>query len=150
MRGLELLAIETELKREKTRTQVVGKFQEVKGVLSTLSGREIAGYEIHMGVSKGNERNSLSLLADKESGGYKVDGVYKENVYGSYVHGVFDHGEIAFAVIKALAEKKGIAYDESDGIRDYAAFKERQYDKLADELRKSLDMDYIYRLLEQA
>jgi adenosylcobyric acid synthase len=33
---------------------------------------------------------------------------------------------------------------------DYRAFKETQYDKLADTLRQYLDMDYVYSILREA
>ena len=33
---------------------------------------------------------------------------------------------------------------------DYAAFKETQYNKLADTLREYLDMDHIYSILREA
>lgn len=72
--------------------------------------------------------------------------ISKKNVYGSYIHGLFDKGDIANTVIHILAEKKGIQIKEGV-FEDYHIFKEKQYDKLADTLRKYLDMDEIYRIL---
>ncbi len=147
MRGMELLPIDTVLEKDKIRTQVRGSFHYVGGELSILSGMAIEGYEIHMGVSRGGpEVSALSLLTDKKDGRDKADGTFQNNVYGTYVHGIFDHGEIAPAIIKCLAEKKGIAYDSGTPM-DYEAFRETQYDKLAKVLREYLDMDYIYDLL---
>ena len=48
----------------------------------------------------------------------------------------------------SLGEKKGIDVSQMTGI-DFAAFKETQYDILAAELRKHLDMKKIYEILEQ-
>ena len=56
---------------------------------------------------------------------------------------------MAFALVKALAQRKGIALGH-DGIEDYAQFKEWQYDKLADTLRQYMDMEEIYGILEEA
>ena len=70
-------------------------------------------------------------------------------VYGTYVHGIFDKKQIAEAVIKTLADKKGVtAGDEI--LLDYASFKEKEYDKMADILREHLDMDKIYGMLKEA
>ena len=49
MKGMGLLPAATELKQEKTRTQVTGTFGEISGALSGLSGKSVRGYEIHMG-----------------------------------------------------------------------------------------------------
>ena len=68
-------------------------------------------------------------------------------MYGSYVHGIFDKEEVAKNVVKAIGERKGIDVSQMTGI-DFAAFKETQYDKLADGLRKHLDMKKIYEILE--
>ena len=35
-------------------------------------------------------------------------------------------------------------------VRDYQAFKEEQYDKLADHVRKYVDMERIYEILREA
>ena len=72
-----------------------------------------------------------------------------KNVYGSYVHGLFDQGDTAAAVIQALAEKKGVEPGEFKP-EDYHAFKEKQYDKLADTLRQYLDMEAVYGMLRDA
>ena len=71
------------------------------------------------------------------------------NVYGSYIHGLFDTGNIADRIVQALAEKKGVAIKEGMS-EDYHAFKERQYDQLADTLREYLNMEEIYGMLREA
>ncbi len=53
---------------------------------------------------------------------------------------------MAEAVVRVLGEKKGIDVSQMTGI-DFAAFKETQYDILAAELRKHLDMKKIYEIL---
>ena len=72
-----------------------------------------------------------------------------ENVYGSYVHGIFDQAKIGDAILHALAKKKGVALEEG-GMLDYQAFKEKEYDKLADTLREYLNMEEIYGMLREA
>lgn len=75
-----------------------------------------------------------------------MDGWNRGNVYGSYVHGLFDSPGIAQAVIQALADKKGLALEDLDAT-DYRSYREKQYDKLAEALRKSLDMEKLYDII---
>lgn len=155
MRGMELLPGTTILKREKKRCQTEGIINALDGILSVLSGCSYRGYEIHMGetgnVQAGSEGNGQrpekdSAWALQEAVPVQGNG---KNVYGSYVHGIFDTGSTAEAVVRVLAEKKGIAVEE--GIfEDYQSFKEKQYDKLADTLREYLNMEEIYGMLREA
>ena len=70
-------------------------------------------------------------------------------IYGSYIHGLFDMGEIAGRMIQTLAREKGISLE--NGVwEDYRIIKERQYDKLADTLREYLRMEEIYGMLREA
>ena len=96
---------------------------------------------------KGEAGHSVSI-EDQVSGECKEDGAYCKNVCGTYVHGVFDREDVAEAIVRVLGEKKGIDVSQMTGI-DFAAFKETQYDILAAELRKHLDMKKIYEILEQ-
>ena len=149
IKGMGLLPMDTVFAEKKTRTRVSGRFLELEGELQALSGAELEGYEIHMGetVLKGEAGHSVSI-EDQVSGECKEDGAYCKNVCGTYVHGVFDREDVAEAVIRVLGEKKGIDVSQMTGI-DFAAFKETQYDILAAELRKHLDMKKIYEILEQ-
>ena len=149
IKGMGLLPMDTVFAENKTRTRVSGKFLKLDGELAALSGAELEGYEIHMGetVLKENAGHCVSI-EDHVSGAVKKDGAYCKNVCGTYVHGVFDKEDVAEAVVRALGEKKGIDVSQMTGV-DFAAFKETQYDILAVELRKHLDMKKIYEILEQ-
>ena len=149
IKGMGLLPMDTVFAENKTRTRVSGKFLDLDGELAALSGAELEGYEIHMGetVLKENAGHCVSI-EDHVSGAVKEDGAYCKNVCGTYVHGVFDREDVAEAIVRALGEKKGLDVSEMTGV-DFAAFKETQYDILAAELRKHLDMKKIYDILEQ-
>ena len=149
IKGMGLLPMDTIFAENKTRTRVSGKFLNLDGDLAALSGAELEGYEIHMGetILKENAGHCVSI-EDHVSGSRKEDGAYCKNVCGTYVHGVFDKEDVAEAVVRALGEKKGLDVSEMTGV-DFAAFKETQYDILASELRKHLDMKKIYEILEQ-
>ena len=64
------------------------------------------------------------------------------------MHGSVDQAKIADAILHALAKKKGVALEEG-GMLDYQAFKEKEYDKLADTLREYLNMEEIYGMLRE-
>ena len=71
------------------------------------------------------------------------------NVYGTYVHGIFDKGAIASTLVRALAKRKGIVM-ERVFFDDYRSYKEKQYDKLADILSEHLNMENVYGILREA
>lgn len=140
--GIGLLPFETRFELQKHRTNISGTFREMKGSLSKLSGLKFQGYEIHHGSClASSEMNCLSTL---ENG--SLDGAQQGNVYGSYIHGIFDENEIAQTIVKAILEQKKIEYKE-DGMIDREAYKQSQYDLLADGVRQALDMEAVYRVM---
>ena len=148
VKGMGLLPMETVFQNSKTRTRVSGTFPKVDGALSALTGIKLEGYEIHMGESVLLEgAQPFTEITDHVQNTTKKDGAYSGNVYGSYVHGIFDKEEVAKSVVKAIGERKGLDVSQMTGM-DFAAFKETQYDKLADGLREHLDMKKIYEILE--
>lgn len=149
IQGIGLLPTKTVFEEEKTRTRVRGTFRAMEGMLGGLEGVQIEGYEIHMGTTTFLSGDAiLSLSDDVKEGAEKLDGAAQGNVYGCYVHGVFDKPEAARGLVGALLRAKGL--DESDiKAVDLEVYKEQQYDKLADIIRESLDMEAIYQILEK-
>ena len=131
MAGLGLLPVSTVFAGKKTRTRVNGTLPQLGGIFSSLSGQPYEGYEIHMGITG-------------------ADGIVtgRGNVYGTYLHGFFDREEVTKAVAGALFRQKGL---DPDAVRafDIAAYKEEQYDKLAAAVRSALDMEAVYRIIDQ-
>ena len=149
MRGMGLLPMDTIFAEKKTRTQVTGRFLDLDGDYETLSEVEFTGYEIHMGDSvRRNPAKPCTSVRDEVMGKEKTEGTFTRNVCGTYVHGIFDKEETALALIRAAGKKKGVDVSRMEGV-DFASFKEQQYDILAAELRKHLDMKKIYEILEQ-
>lgn len=146
IRGMELLQASTVLEKDKVRTQVRGRFKALPGILHPLSGMEISGYEIHMGHTTTESKGIVEIAADRTA---KPDGMACNHVYGTYVHGIFDEGRVAAALMEILAEQKGLTVD-TGMMMDYRAFKETQYDLLAETLREYLDMSEIYGTLKTA
>ena len=136
IRGMELLPVSTILMPEKKRCQIEGKIERLSGLFHVLSDCKFKGYEIHMGRTGTEEK--VVVTSDMN-----------ENIYGSYVHGLFDEGTIANSMIQTLAEKKGIEIENGE-FEDYQTFKDKQYDKLADTLRMYLNMEEIYEMLGES
>ncbi len=148
IRGIGLLPIRTVFTQEKTRTRVSGTLHNIPGTLEGLSGKSLKGYEIHMGATSQVEQSVNFCSISQEGKEEKADGTCLGNVYGTYVHGVFDEDGIAAGLINILARKKGIQLEEAVCISRHD-YKEKQYDLLADTLRKHLDMEAIYKILEE-
>lgn len=145
MGGIGLVDAETVFYRDKVRTQVRGRFNTINGVLSALSGVEFDGYEIHMGKTQISDGNHISTIIDTVKQIKSNDGCQNGNIYGTYVHGIFDN--TANIIIECLLKNKGIEISEYKSESAYE-YKEKQYDLLADIVRKSVNMDVIYSILE--
>ncbi len=144
MKGLELLEADTVFEEEKTRTRVNGVVKNAQGIFSCLNGKNFEGYEIHMG--KTSSSFSMNTLKNGDGAEFE-DGMSKGNVCGTYVHGFFDSPEIVHTILNALAVKKGIKYTPHENV-DLETKKNREYDKLAELVRESLDMKSVYKILD--
>lgn len=147
--GMELLDIRTTFRQKKVTTQVEAIITNGEKIMIGLKDIRITGYEIHMGTTEYGEGCIPYLKINKVLGEDRVsiDGVHNKqgNVYGTYIHGIFDNMEFTTGLINNLRVKKGlnrIVYNESE----FNDFKQTQYDKLAEMLRINLDMEKIYEI----
>ena len=130
--GMGLLPMDTVFHGEKVQRQTAGTLENMTGVLKELNGLSYNGYEIHMG-----------------RGGEKLPAVMsRNNVFGTYIHGIFDASGVSDGVIRALCRRRGIDFTAVQSF-DLQKYKERQYDLLADVVREGLDMDLVYQILER-
>lgn len=176
--GLCLLPYRTVLKEKKTRRRERTMIGSLGGALCNLSGHRIRGYEIHMGETVFDPEAVKSHVSEKKSDSefqagadgafdseFKADsdgskglggnGKMEEpvvscgNVYGSYIHGIFDEKGVSQTLVSALATRKGMCLSVSSN-PDYGEYKEAQYNQLARMIREHMDMDAVYRLLREA
>jgi adenosylcobyric acid synthase len=128
--GLNLLPISTVLEGEKITQQVRFKLAGGK--------TECSGYEIHNGRTE--MLQNIQPLNKLENG--TMDGCFAERCFGTYIHGILDNAEfVDFLIEPFLNEKTNI-----DPF-DYSKFKEEQFDKLAEHVRKNVNMELVYGMI---
>lgn len=137
LRGMGLLPVDTTFTADKSRTRVQGTV-----AAEPFAGVHIDSYEIHMGRSDVHGDPFCKL----DNG--LTDGCHKENVYGTYLHGLFDTGEMTEALISHLARAKGLDPSTFEAY-SHEEYVQQQYDILADAARKALDMDKIYAIMDR-
>jgi adenosylcobyric acid synthase len=134
--GLGLLPVRTVLTDQKTTRQVKFRFRE--------DATPCAGYEIHMGRTEAVDGASPSCHIQLE-GAETKDGYYvDERCWGTYIHGILDNPSIVDALLKRFESR----VDSASASFDYQAFKEQQYDLLAQRVRECIDMERIYQCLQ--
>ena len=131
LRGLELLPTRTVFTLEKRRAQVTAT------AAAPFAGAALTGYEIHTGRTT-VEGAPFCTLADGTP-----DGCVQGSVFGSYLHGLFDSGELTEKLAALLCRRKGLA-PETAAPLTMQAYREQQFDLLADGVRRALDMSAIY------
>lgn len=132
--GLGLLPVFTVMEGEKVTRQVKFSFLNSEALCE--------GYEIHMGttISVGDVAHfSLNRLEDGAEDGCFVN----EKCFGTYIHGILDNSAVVDYLLKPYSDKL------SDKPFDFKAFKEEQYNKLADHVRSHVDMDLIYKIMSE-
>ena len=152
--GLGLLDIETVMKSDKTTTQYKNTVKNVSGILAGTEGMEIKGYEIHQGYSypvneKNEENNNSENILKNDTGclfgDENLKGTVKDNVAGTYIHGIFDNSEFTSHFLNEVRKLKGL--DRIDENFSYSDYKNREYDKLAEVLRENIDIKKIYEIM---
>jgi len=132
--GLGLLPVTTVIRKEKVTRQVRFRFLDCE--------EDCVGYEIHMGETSIADASGMSLNTLSDG---SLDGCYvSERCFGSYIHGILDNDVVIRKILLPYADMPS-----DSGVPDYAAYRQEQYDKLASELRKYLDIPLIYSIMSR-
>jgi adenosylcobyric acid synthase len=133
LQGLGLLPVTTVLEQEKTLVRVQAKHLP--------SGLDLYGYEIHHGRTDGQ---GLQAVVRREDGQVIGSGRDQERIWGTYLHGLFDADAFRRWFIDRLRARRGLPVNG----RIRAVYNlESALDRLAETVRRSLRMDFIYRLM---
>ena len=102
-----------------------------------FAGAALTGYEIHTGRTAVNGA-PFCTMADGTP-----EGCVEGNVFGTYLHGLFDSGELTEQLAAYLCRRRGIAPEQAAPL-SMETYREQQFDRLADGVRRALDMDAVY------
>jgi len=147
--GIGLLDVDTVFEAEKTTTQVKGQIHS--DLIEKVYKKDIAGYEIHMGISTLGEKAKpfVEITTRLDEAVSIMDGAISDNgkVFGSYIHGIFDDIDFTRAFLNEIRKEKGLDSIDSQ-VLSFDEFKETEYNKLADVVRKNVDIDKIYDIVK--
>lgn len=131
--GLDLLPVRTVLEPRKTTRQRTFRYRDAEALCT--------GYEIHMGRTEPlDEPRPVNTLSDGRPDGYFLS----PRCWGTYLHGIFDNPVVVEDLLADLAPPGA---SDAEAAPDPVAFREAQYDRLADHLREHLDLAQIYAQL---
>ncbi len=145
--GLGLLDVVTTFIPEKSTTQVKARVVADRGLLNGMKGQELMGYEIHMGQTRSEKSTSaFNILETPEGRADYLDGTLDTHgtILGTYLHGLFHNPTFRRNLLNSLRRYYGLP-ERQDGA---VAEKETQYDKLAELVRHSLNVEAIYKIVE--
>ena len=131
--GLKLLPIETTFNAEKFTRQVTLPEIDFEFLGSRIISKNLDGYEIHSGMTK---KNHCAL---------RITHFALNNVFGTYVHGIFDNDDFRRKFLNAVRLKKNLPPLEST--RNLRAEKQKNYERLAKIVRENLDMDLLKKII---
>jgi len=138
--GLGLLPLRTTFQQAKTTGRVEIELPaHDSGILAGAKAGGV-GYEIHMGEAEITDEPAIELARLSGDNETWSDGLIasKGNVLGTYVHGFFDSPEILGRLLTNVAKANNLP---EPVIPDFSM--EAEYDRLADHVRQSIDMDLL-------
>ena len=131
LRGLALLPTDTVFTAEKHRAQVTAT------AAAPFAGAALTGYEIHTG------RTAVQGTPFCTQADGIPEGCVQGAVFGTYLHGLFDSGELTEKLAAYLCRQKGICPEAAAPI-SMERYRAQQFDLLADSVRAALDMPAVY------
>ena len=136
--GLGLLPCCTVFASQKTRTRV-----EAVAVAPPFEQVPLNCYEIHMGITRRTGGGAFARFSDG-----REEGTAEGKVFGTYLHGLFDTGALVEKLADWLMTEKGLS-PKHIRVESQEEYRERQYDALAQVVREHLDMEAVYRIMEE-
>ena len=130
--GLGLLLTDTVFNAEKHLSQTNATVEAIP-----FAGAKLTGYEIHAGRTT-VAGSPFCILSDGTP-----EGCVQANVFGTYLHGLFDTGELTEKLTAFLCKRKGLDPAGAQLI-PMEQYRQQQFDKLADGVRAALDMNAVY------
>ncbi|MEN6564706.1 MAG: cobyric acid synthase [Veillonellales bacterium] len=147
--GFGLLDIITTFVAKKLTHQVRVDCQNHAFLGMQFSAADMQGYEIHMGRTDFIHPVQAAFQITCRSGRpvNSLDGVIRPDglVMGTYIHGIFDNDRYRRTLIDALRSRKGLKPLAT--LNNTQARKQNSYNRLAETVRRSLDMKLLYQII---
>ena len=145
--GLDLLPVDTVFAPVKETHRVRGVVSTGTGLLARAGDASIEGYEIHMGSSTPTAEGAVPFRISRPGQPASDDGAVSADgrALGTYVHGLFNSHSLRRALLEQLAEWKGVSLPPASETGGQLS-RDGEYDKLAQTVRGSLDMELLYRM----
>ena len=145
--GLQLLPVDTMFAPVKETHRVSGSVALGGGLLSRSEGTGLDGYEIHMGSSVRQGNVSAPFSISRAGQEPQPEGALSESgkILGTYIHGLFNSHALRRSVLEQIAEWKGVTLPPQSHT-DGQLSRDGEYDKLAQTVRNSLDMEFLYQI----
>ena len=148
--GLGLLGMETVFASEKLTSQVVAQCQDLHFMGQSISADNLQGYEIHMGhtaFTREADKHPFTVCQRRGKTCASQEGTANAagNVFGTYIHGVFDNDVFRRSVLNAIRHSKGL--EALANTRNVMAEKQQAYEHLADVVENALDMEKLYQIM---
>lgn len=152
--GLGLIDIKTRIKKRNKPTHVIGSVvNNLPGPASLLNGTLIKGYKMHTCsiVSSENINYFIKTTKEPDKTSEMFDGCVNANgkIIGTCINGIFEESEFLSRFVnylKCAADK--VSENNIGTYTDFKKFKEMQYEKWANELRESINISSLYKIME--
>jgi adenosylcobyric acid synthase len=146
--GMGFLDTITTMDKTKTTCQVSAGLISSKWFEAIKSGsscrwNHLKGYEIHMGNTTGDV--GLFEISRGASQRALTDGSIKDNVWGTYIHGIFDNDGLRTQLLDSLRKRRGLP---EQGTVSYQSIREKAINGWADTLKTSIDICFVLRQVD--
>jgi adenosylcobyric acid synthase len=129
--GLNLLPVETVIGTEKSTVRTSFRYKHF--------GQICQGYEIHMGQT---HFDAGAKPLNRTVAGGNEGCLVNDKIWGTYLHGILDNPVVIEDLLSPFVS-------EISRVKSYDAFKQEQYDMLADHLRRHVDINSIYKIMAE-
>lgn len=147
--GLGFFAMQTTFVKEKLTSQVKADCDSFSFLGQNISAKELKGYEIHMGHTQFADSALVHPFTRVERRGELAEAVEIATaggqVFGTYMHGVFDNDAFRRSILNAIRQSKGLK--PLANTHNTMAEKQQAYEHLADVVEEALDMDKLYAIM---
>jgi adenosylcobyric acid synthase len=146
--GLGVFPARTVFGPHKRTTQVEARVAGTTFLTAGVSAQEtLSAYEIHMGRMEGSQKGSavFEIVSRNGEPAPDLDGAWGASgaVVGTMLHGILENDSVRASLLGYLRERRGLKPVVGSPIPEH----DSEYDRLAEVVRESLDLDALRRTI---